>query len=147
MPCPFVHLCDESLCHKELVCMNGDYWAEYWKEKGRKEAEESTLSKKDRRRLRKEDKKKVGIRRYYRLRKEAARKEMFAHISNCVKSGSWCDKKHTCYFLGQCVSKMARFQDKPDLLEALKGPLTMKEIVKILSIHDPEPMKSYYRQK
>lgn len=146
MSCPDWSRCDRFKCHDEGVCQNSDYWVNYWKNKTKTENETkyAGLSKKDRRKARKAEKKAVGIKRYHRERKEEANREWCKDLPLCVKNGDWCDKKAACEILSQCIITISRFQGKPELLEALRGPKTIKEIIRILAKHDPEPMGSYY---
>lgn len=143
-PCPYVHLCKESSCRKEGVCLNSGYWSAYWKIKTVAENEALGGTKKERRKARKIQKKEKGIKKYWRERKEAAIKEVFASIPHCVKDGDWCDKKQACDVLGQCVITLSRIQANPAILEELRGPRSCKQIINVLAKHDPEPMKSYY---
>lgn len=64
--------------------------------------------------------------------------------SGCVRTADGCDKWDTCSFMNECLMKIPRIRFRPALLQALSGPHSMKEIVNILRIIDPSPMRSYY---
>lgn len=65
-------------------------------------------------------------------------------VDPCVKNGDWCDKMEACKFLGRCIMTLSRIAGNPQTVEALRGPHSLKGIIKKLKEADPEPMRSYY---
>lgn len=124
MSCPAFEDCNKKPCIEQSVCMNAEYWAEYWKKIVAIRKEEAAAQKKD--------------------RKKALRILHFKNMPACVKIGDWCDKKDSCAVLGQCIVTIPRIAANPALMEALKGTLGPGAVIKRLRQHDPEPMASYY---
>lgn len=62
----------------------------------------------------------------------------------CTKSGDACDKHQACKILDQCVVTLSRVVNNQQLLEAMRGPHTLKGIINLLKHFDPSPMRSYY---
>lgn len=147
MACPFVHLCEKSLCTKELICQDPTYWSHYWKTKTRKEEQEKAITKAERRKQRKIDKKIVGKNSFRRMEKEIAHKEIFSSTPLCVRKGNWCDKWEACSAMNECIVNIPRIQANQALIDLLRGPRTAKQIIRLLSQHDCQPMKSYYRHR
>lgn len=147
MACPFVHLCEKSLCTKELICTDASFWSDYWKAKTKKEEAEKGITKAERRKERKAEMKMKGRKTVKRDEKQVARREIFSNTPLCVRKGDWCDKWEACFAMNECIVTIPRIQANPALIEFLRGPRTIKEIIRLLSQHDCEPMKSYYRIK
>lgn len=147
MTCPFVHLCENETCREEFLCQNHDYWKDYWIAKGKTQDLASGLSKKEKRKARKAAKKLIGRKKFNREQKQVAKQEIYSSTPFCVKKGDWCDKLEACKIMNECIVAIPRIQANPHLMEFLRGPRTAKEIVRLLSQYDPEPMKSYYRVK
>ena len=124
MSCPAFEDCNKKSCIEESVCMNAEYWAEYWKKMGSNGIKPTP------------EKSAVSVKKRYRQHHYQSR--------GCVKEGDWCDKKRSCEIMGQCIFTIPRFADNPQLLNALNGPHTPEQVIKILREHDPEPMRSYY---
>lgn len=129
MICPAWEDCNKKNCIEESVCMNGDYWSRYWEN----EKNLNTTRWKDRKKTKKE-------------RQDAAIAAYKRMLPACTKKSDTdvCNKQRTCEILGQCIFDIPRFQDKPDLLNALKGITAPKSIINVLREHDPEPMRSWY---
>lgn len=58
--------------------------------------------------------------------------------------GTKCDKKDTCNILGQCLLSLKIVIDNQNLLNALKGSHTPKQVLILFRDHHITPMKSYY---
>lgn len=127
MGCPAWGDCNKKSCIEQRACMSGDYWAKYWQNKKITNAPEWQE--------RKEDKK---------AKAEAQKLAYRKSINPCVKLGDWCDKKEACQFLDRCVMTLSRISANQDIVNALRGPHTLKGILKVLRQYDPEPMRSYY---
>lgn len=112
--CPSHEDCNKKACIENYRCCNEEYWR--------------SLS--------------DHVRKTYE-RIEAKKTIRRLNVNLCVKKGEWCDKKEACYVLG-CIFKVERFQKIPDLINALRGPHTAKQVVELLKKYDPEPMASYY---
>lgn len=147
MACPYIHLCEKPFCIKEQMCQNPTYWSRFWRKKVEREELEKGITKAERRKQRKSEKKIKGRKTVAREEREAAHKEIYAEVPLCTRKGEWCDKWAACSVLNECVVQIPRIVANPILLEALRGPRTVKSILRLLSKHDPEPMKSYYQKK
>lgn len=123
MSCPAWEDCNKKSCIEESTCMNGDYWANYWKNV-------VAVSKAENKE-----------------RKTKNRAVYFKDRLPCVKTGDSCDKKEACAILGQCIIEHPRIAGKNHFINALRGKLDVGAIVKILRLHDPLPFDSYYPKK
>jgi hypothetical protein len=115
MSCPAWEDCNKKACIENYECVL--YPPSYWK------------------RIVEERKQKT------KLLKKKARTNLLAP---CVRNLGGCDKKGACAILGQCIIEVPRIAANQVLVNALKGPLEVGEVIKILREHDPEPMRSYY---
>jgi hypothetical protein len=123
MSCPAWEECPKKSCIEQSVCLNGDYWAQYWK--GRSEDQKKQVKGK---------KKKTRPSHWHNLK----------WLPPCQKELGGCDKKDACAILGQCIIEHPRIAGKEPIINSLKGKLDVVAIIKILRNHDPEPMASYY---
>jgi hypothetical protein len=145
-PCPFVHLCGNVKCRTGSMCQDKTYWSHYWRKKTEREEMELGISKKERRSLRKTAKKAQGRKRFRMDELEKAHREIYSNTPHCVKNEITCDKGEACSFLNRCVMTLEGVKNFPDLVEALRGPHSLKRIISLLAKYNPGPIKSYYRQ-
>lgn len=142
MSCPYVHICKKPICLENKIC---ELIVVFNEAASRKRKLDEGKEK------RKEGKK-------MQIDQEARRKEKvndierklhdaYGHLEPCIKSGFICDKHTACSILGECLVKMERFKDKNDLIESLKGPIHIKQIIQLLRKYDPGPMRTYYDAK
>lgn len=134
MVCPAWEDCNKKSCIEQSVCMNGDYWDDYWKEMAE---------------LADEQRKTLPM-----VKKSNSQIKVEKGIANstlvyqghplCTKSGDICDKHEACRVLDQCVVTLSRVVNNPMLLEAMRGPHSLKSIINLLKHFDPTPMRSYY---
>jgi hypothetical protein len=120
--CPLVHLCFHEDCQEKKVCQN----REYWKREHDRKVEKST---------------KEGRRR----RQMGIYAEAYKHVPHCMKNDEGvCDKQQACGVLNECLVRIPRIAANERVMEHLRGPRNLKEIINLLRDHDPEPMRSYY---
>lgn len=122
--CPKWKECFHEGCVSEKVCMNSDFWADFWRNKHKCEPPP-----------------------YFKPRPADApkkKKRTFYYGEYCVGSATNCDKKQACTLLSQCIMTLSRVKNNKELFNAMRGPKTMKEIIRILKEYDPQPMRSYY---
>lgn len=127
MICPAWEDCNKKACIEQYVCMNLDYWSQYWQN----QKNSNTEAWQKRHKSKKE-------------RKRVAKADHFKDTPPCIKTGISCDKKEACDVLSQCVVTLKVVSDNPILLNALRGPLSAKQICTILRDNNISPMKSYY---
>jgi hypothetical protein len=137
--CPDYAACDDVRCLRMGFCLELKILV------GRNAVEKllaTGVTKKDIRKQRKAEKKELG-RRQHRLKLAMEfRREAYANLDPCIKNGNICDKQAACSILNQCC--IERFAGNEDLINALRGPLVVKDIIRILAKLDPSPMRSYY---
>lgn len=134
MSCPSWEDCNKKNCIEESVCMNGEYWAKYWRDKANQSEDH---------RVKHHERKKKKIYPNKMVSNEVIIKEYLRTIPRCIhKKG--CDKKGSCPILSQCIMTLQRVSNNQKLYKALLGTHTPKKVLIILRDHDISPMKSYY---
>lgn len=117
MSCPVWNECNRKACTENERCCDPEYWHSL----------SSHVTKVQN---------KISKRRFHYLER-----------NNCSTEEGTCDKDSACKLLGQCIFTISSVKNNAPLKKALSYGWTMKEIIKILEQHDPQPMKSYYPNK
>lgn len=146
MSCPIWKACFHEECCKEQVCFNIPYWVDYWKSRPKiiSSPTPPEVVKSKRRKEKKLEIKSKGKKRYRLDREEEKNRKLYGHLPVCMKQVNICDKEDACDLLSRCIATVPRFKDNIELLNALRGPKTIDEVIRILAKYDPEPMRSYY---
>jgi hypothetical protein len=125
MACPDHENCDKKICLEQQVCQNADYWANYWKNQAALKTQFQIGIERQLKALKKAKKAK--------WHKQAAARKNGVVFKKCDLSSKNCDKHKACSILGQCIFLHPLVFGNPDIRVALKGPVSTKEIVKIIT--------------
>lgn len=130
--CPFWKYCKKKSCIENEKCCSDEYWAAHAsKRKWRGKIASVKPQHKSNRQIKRE----AAI---------AASTLVYKGHPLCSKKGDSCDKHEACRVINQCVVTLSRIVNNQKLLDAMRGPHTLKSIILLLRQYDPEPMKSYY---
>jgi hypothetical protein len=126
MPCPDHQNCDKKTCLEQMVCEKADYWVNYWKNQAVLKTQFQLGMERQIAALKESKKAKK------KQQKALERKRNF-HAKICDTTGKKCDKHRACGILGQCIFLHPLIFQNASIREQLKGPLTTKDIVKVIT--------------
>ncbi len=141
MNCPDWENCDKKGCIEMERCIDAGYW----------ESLSRHISERNTKRRSKVNIPPVvhppGWKSKSQMRREKnnlSRAIYFKDRLPCVKNGVICDKQEACSILSQCVVTLKIVTDNSTLLNQLRGPHSLKQVLSLFRDHCITPMKSYY---
>lgn len=142
--CPYVHLCPIERCKSEGVCMDASFWATYWKNKNGNPMTTPLVKSIKRKEKKKRRRTRLGKKQRNWIKRNQEHSLVYSNAPLCTKTGDKCDKHAACSVMNECIVKIPRIAGNAPLVESLRGPRSLKDIIRLLKEHDPGPMKGYY---